>query len=186
MVRAVLSVLALCVAAAAAGQSDAPSPAAQSAAPPPAAQPASEPVTKPAAQAAGKSAAKPAKSAKRKSLPVWAELSADQQMILAPLKPDWETLEVESKRKWIGIAKRYPRMKAQGQERVQRRMQAWAGLTPDQRRQARENYRQIAKVPPDKRNKLREQWAEYQQLSPLERQRLVPEQAEPAPKKKKK
>ena len=55
-------------------------------------------------------------------------------------------------------------MKAEEQERVQRRMQAWAKLTPEQRRQARENYKQIAKVPPDKRGNLREQWAEYQAL----------------------
>ena len=40
------------------------------------------------------------------SNPAWAELNAEQQQILAPLKPDWETLEPERKRKWIGIAKR--------------------------------------------------------------------------------
>ena len=55
-------------------------------------------------------------------------------------------------------------MKAEEQERVQRRMQRWAKLTPEQRRQARETYKQIAKVPPDKRDNLREQWAEYQAL----------------------
>ncbi|MDQ5849990.1 MAG: DUF3106 domain-containing protein [Pseudomonadota bacterium] len=95
-------------------------------------------------------------------------------MILAPLKADWESLEPERRRKWIGIAKRYPKMQADQQERVQRRMQAWAKLTPEQRRQARETYRSIAKTPPEKRDKLREQWSEYQQLPPDERQRLVP------------
>jgi hypothetical protein len=107
-------------------------------------------------------------------------------MILAPLKPEWETLEVERKRKWIGIAKRYPKMQQQEQERVQKRMHDWASLTPAQRRQARENYREIAKVPPEKRGNLRQQWADYQALSPQERQSLEPPQAEPAPKKKKK
>jgi hypothetical protein len=53
-------------------------------------------------------------------------------------------------------------------------MQAWAKLTPEQRRQARENYKSIVKVPPEKRDKLREQWSEYQQLPPDERERLVP------------
>jgi hypothetical protein len=66
-------------------------------------------------------------------------------------------------------------------------MQAWANLSPEQRRQARENYRQIAKVPPEKRRTLREQWAEYQALPPQERQSLVPPpQPEPSHRKTKK
>jgi len=62
-------------------------------------------------------------------------------------------------------------------------MQAWAKLTPEQRRQARENYKRIAKVPPEERGKLGEQWAEYQALPPNERQNLAPPQT-PAKKKK--
>jgi hypothetical protein len=136
-------------------------------------------------------AAKPAAKAEKKkkaassSRPAWAELSADQQQILAPLKPDWDSLEPERKRKWIGIAKRYPKMKPEGQARVQRRMQDWAKLTPEQRRQARENYRAIAKERRDKKN-LREQWAEYQSLPPSERESLVQEPVKPAPAPRKK
>ena len=126
-------------------------------------------VAKPAAKAKPKPAAK----AKAPARPAWAELTADQQMILAPLKADWDALETERRRKWIGVAKRYPAMTAQGQERVQRRMQVWAKLSPEQRRQARESYKQIVKAPPTKRANLREQWAAYQQLSPQERDTLV-------------
>ena len=90
--------------------------------------------------------------------PAWAELTVEQQHTLAPLKADWESLDPDRRRKWIGIAKRYPGMKPQEQERVQRRMQAWAKLTP-------------------------EQWAEYQALPPSERQNLAPPQT-PARKKK--
>jgi hypothetical protein len=54
-------------------------------------------------------------------------------------------------------------------------MQAWAKLTPEQRRQARETYKQIVKAPPAKRANLREQWAEYQALPPREREELVPD-----------
>ena len=118
---------------------------------------------------------KPAAQAKAKVRPAWAELTAGQQQILAPLKADWESLEAERRRKWIGVAKRYPNMTPQGQERVQRRMQTWAKLTPEQRRQARETYKQIVKVPPEKRGNLREQWAEYQALPPQERETLTPE-----------
>ena len=92
----------------------------------------------------------------------WAELTADQQRILAPLKVDWENLPTERRQKWIGIANRYPRMSQLEQERVQRRMQAWANLSPEQRARARENYRRMAKASADKRRRLRQQWAEYQ------------------------
>jgi hypothetical protein len=124
--------------------------------------------------------AKPAAKAKAQVRPAWAELTAEQQKILAPLKADWESLEPERRRNWIGVAKRYPTMTAQSQERVQRRMQTWAQLSPEQRRQARETYKQIVKVPPEKRGNLREQWAEYQQLPPQERESLT---AEPRRKK---
>ena len=81
------------------------------------------------------------------------QLSADQQQTLAPLKPGWDRLETERKRKWLGIAKRYPRMAPQEQERVQKRMHDWARLTPEQRRVARESYKNIAKAPPEKRGR---------------------------------
>ena len=119
----------------------------------------------------------------QKKPPTWGELTQEQQQILAPLAGDWDNLEPARKRNWIGIAKRYPKMKPDEQVRAQRRMQAWAKLTPEQRRQARENYKRIAKVPPEERGKLGEQWAEYQALPPNERQNLAPPQT-PAKKKK--
>jgi hypothetical protein len=135
-----------------------------------AAQPSTDAAKKPAAKSAAK-AAQPKPGVR----PAWAELTAEQQQVLGPLKTDWDTLEPDRRQKWIAIAKRYPRMKAQEQERVQRRMQTWATLTPEQRRQARENYKHLAKAPrPTPSKDLREAWAEYQSLSPQERQSLVP------------
>jgi hypothetical protein len=102
--------------------------------------------------------------------PQWASLTADQQQVLAPLATDWDKhLTREQKVKWIGIAKRYPTMKAEEQKRVQTRMQKWAKLTPEQRWQARERYRSIGKIAPDRREELRRYWAEYQSLSPEEK-----------------
>jgi hypothetical protein len=122
------------------------------------------------------------KKASKPSRPAWAELTADQQMILAPLKDDWASLDPDRRRKWVGIAKRYPTMQAKEQERVQRRMQRWAALTPEQRRQARENYKRLAKQRAEKRNqKLAERWAEYQALPPHERaERLAPPEPRPS------
>jgi hypothetical protein len=125
---------------------------------------------------AAAAAAQPAaKKAPKPSRPAWAELTADQQMILAPLKDDWADLVPDRRRKWVGIAKRYPTMNAKEQERVQRRMQRWAALTPQQRMQARESYKRMAKQRADQKNqKLAERWAEYQSLPPHERDRLAP------------
>lgn len=92
----------------------------------------------------------------------WAELTAEQQNVLAPLKVDWENLPIERRRKWIGLANRYPKMAQLEQERVQKRMQRWANLSPEQRARARENYRRMAKASAEKRRRLRQQWAEYQ------------------------
>jgi hypothetical protein len=124
--------------------------------------------------AAKKPAAKQTKAAP-KARPAWAELTAEQQKILSPLKADWDSLETARRSKWIGIAKRYPTMKAEEQERVTRRMQRWAALSPEQRRQARETYKQLAKSQAVQRAKLREQWAQYQALPERERQDLVPD-----------
>ena len=101
--------------------------------------------------------------------PQWASLTADQQQILAPLATEWNKLGLQHKKKWLGIAKRYPAMRLEEQKRVQSRMQKWTKLTPEQRWQAREQYRSIGKLAPDRREELRRHWAEYQSLPPHEK-----------------
>lgn len=103
---------------------------------------------------------------------VWSELSAEQQQILSPLSADWDNIEAAPKRKWLGIAKRYPAMKPAEQANVQQRMQDWAQLTPQQRQAARERYKKLEKLPPEKKSSLPEKWEQYQQLSESERQQL--------------
>jgi hypothetical protein len=53
---------------------------------------------------------------------------------------------------------------------MQERMGAWANLTPEQRRIARENYARARKLQPDQRNA---EWQQYQQLSEEEKKRLA-------------
>ena len=101
--------------------------------------------------------------------PAWAALTADQQQVLAPLAAEWSKLTRAQKTKWLGIAKRYPGMKPGAQKRVQTRMRKWVKLTPEQRWQAREQYRSIGKMAPQRREELRKYWAEYQALPPHEK-----------------
>jgi hypothetical protein len=113
----------------------------------------------------------------QKTRPAWAELTADQQQILDPLKTDWDALSSSRKRTWIGIANRYPSMAPQEQQRVQTRMHKWAKLTPEQRQAARERYKSMGKLSAEKRRTLKQQWAEYQALSPTEKRMLDAPQA---------
>jgi hypothetical protein len=115
-------------------------------------------------------AATPAGAVPKDRGPQWASLTADQQQALAPLAGEWNKLGPRHKTKWLGIAKRYPAMKSEEQKRVQGRMQSWTKLTPEQRWQAREQYRSIGKLAPDhRREELRRHWAQYQALPPHEK-----------------
>jgi hypothetical protein len=95
--------------------------------------------------------------------PAWSQLTAEQQQILAPIRGEWESFDAVRKRKWIGIAQRYPKLTADEQARLQRRMQDWAALSPDARRAARERYRDVEQLPADERQALIEKWEQYKQ-----------------------
>jgi len=116
----------------------------------------------------------------QKKPPTWGELTQEQQQILAPLAGDWDNLEPVRKRNWIGIAKRYPKMKPDEQARVQRRMQAWVKLTPKERQAARERYKKMEKLPPEKKQGLKQQWEEYNRLPEQERRKLGSTPRKPA------
>jgi len=89
---------------------------------------------------------------------MWSELSPQQQHVLGPLAADWERLDTTRRKKWVTIANRYPRMKPDEQQRLQNRMQAWAKLTPEQRRVARDNYKSLKQLPPPQRQEISQKW----------------------------
>jgi hypothetical protein len=49
------------------------------------------------------------------------------------------------------------------QQRLTKRMQEWAKLTPDERRAAREKYQALKKQTPQQRREVKQKWQEYQQ-----------------------
>ncbi len=97
-----------------------------------------------------------------KKQPDWAQLNSEQQQILAPLASEWNTLAERRRKKWLLLAKRYPTMKPDEQQRLQTQMKDWAKLTPQQRAIARENYKKLAKQPPEKREVVKQNWHEAQ------------------------
>ena len=83
--------------------------------------------------------------------PSWAQLNAEQKRVLAPLAGEWDKMDGFRRKKWLGIAQRYPSLSPDEQARMQRRMTDWAKLTPDERKRAREKYQSLQKAPPEKK-----------------------------------
>jgi exonuclease VII large subunit len=110
--------------------------------------------------------------------PAWHELSSQQREILAPLGSEWDRMDDARRKKWMGIAARYPHLTPEEQTRVQNQMGGWSKLSPQQKQAVREKYKALRQAPADKRQNLREQWERYQQLPPEEKQRLQEEAAQ--------
>lgn len=99
----------------------------------------------------------------------WKQLSAAQQKTLSPLMSQWDKLDARNKAKWVTIADRYASLKPEEQKRMQRRMELWAQLSPEQKQIARLHYSQAKKIEATQKNK---QWELYQQL-PAEKKQLL-------------
>jgi len=104
--------------------------------------------------------------------PKWSELTVAQKIVLAPLGDDWDSFENFRQKKWLGIASRFPGMMLEEQRRIQKQMQVWGKLTPEERQLARENFKAAKELPAEKKQKLRQKWEEYANLPPEEKDRL--------------
>lgn len=107
--------------------------------------------------------------------PSWKQLNAEQQRILAPLSGDWDKMEGFRRKKWLGIAQRYPNLSPDEQARLQRRMTAWAKLTPEERKRARDQYLSLQKASPERKEVVKQKWQEYKDLPEAEKARLKAE-----------
>lgn len=104
--------------------------------------------------------------------PAWSQLSGQQQNTLAPLAKDWDGMENIRKKKWLGIAERYPSMKPDEQQRMQDRMREWAKLSPTERTKVRDTYKDFKQLPPEQKQVVKQKWEAYSNLPPDEKQRI--------------
>lgn len=104
--------------------------------------------------------------------PGWSLLSTQQKIILAPLAGDWDQLENIRRKKWLGIAERFPKMTPDEQTRVQERMREWAVLTPAQRAKVRDSYKEFNQLDPEKKVAVKKKWEAYSSLSDEEKIRV--------------
>ncbi len=116
--------------------------------------------------------------------PQWSALTPEQKAILAPLAKEWNEMDAFRRKKWLGIAQRYPTMSPDEQVSMQRNMKQWARLAPEERKAAREKYKTLKKVTPEERQTVRRKWEEYSALPQEERDRLKKEapRRQPPPK----
>ncbi|MDP2108646.1 MAG: DUF3106 domain-containing protein [Rhodocyclaceae bacterium] len=115
--------------------------------------------------------------------PNWSVLSTEQKTILAPLAAEWEAMESFRRKKWLGIAQRYPGMSPEEQASVQRNMKEWARLAPAERKAAREKFKALQQYPVEERLAVKQKWDEYSTLSQEKRDRLKKEAAQRPPPK---
>jgi len=115
--------------------------------------------------------------------PNWAALTTEQKTILAPLATEWKAMESFRRKKWLGIAQRYPGMSAEEQASVQRNMKEWARLAPAERKAAREKFKTLQQYPAEERQAVKQKWDEYSTLSQEKRDRLKKEAAQRPPPK---
>lgn len=104
--------------------------------------------------------------------PSWAQLTPAQKSALAPLSRDWDSMESVRRKKWLGIAERFPSMKPDEQNRMQERMREWVRLTPEQRAKVRDSYKDFNQLPSEQKQTVKEKWKAYANLPAEERQRL--------------
>lgn len=102
--------------------------------------------------------------------PNWTELTPAQQEALAPLASHWDAMSEGRRRKWIALSHNFKSLSGEEQEKLHSRMSEWAGLSAQERIQARLNFAQTKKLAPEEK---RAQWEAYQALSDEERKELA-------------
>lgn len=108
---------------------------------------------------------------KKVSKPRWSDLSAMQRDTLAPLAGEWDHISASGKKTWLIMADRIALKSPEAKARAQKRIQAWAKMTPEQRNIIRTNYA-LAKKKLKPTEKMA-RWQNYQQLSDEQRQELA-------------
>ena len=109
--------------------------------------------------------------------PHWSSLSPQQQKNLSPLAKDWGRLESVQRYKWLEMSQRMDKMPADERQRIQARMADWAGMTPNERAQARLRFLQARRTEPADRST---RWEDYQAL-PGDQKKQLAARAAPQP-----
>lgn len=92
--------------------------------------------------------------------PTWAQISSEQQKILAPLAGEWDRLPDYQRQRILVAAKLYPKMTPEHQRRFSSRLREWSELTLEQRNLARSRFREFQSLPPKSQAEIKKRWQE--------------------------
>ena len=109
--------------------------------------------------------------------PTWASLTPGQRSALQPLQREWRNIGPDHKQKWLEIVAQFPAKSADERQRIQARMTEWAALTPEQRGNARLQFKQAQQLAPSNRQA---RWEAYQALPEAEKKELASRAVPPA------
>lgn len=123
---------------------------------------------------AGYGSSAPAKAEKP---PTWASLTPSQRSALQPLQREWRNIGSDHKQKWLEIVAQFPAKSVDERQRIQARMTEWAALTPEQRGNARLQFKQAQQLAPSNRQA---RWEAYQALPDAEKKELAARASAPA------
>ena len=102
--------------------------------------------------------------------PTWVSLTPSQRAALQPLQREWRNIGSDHKQKWLEIVAQFPLKSADERQRIQTRMTEWAALTPEQRGNARLQFKQAQQLAPSNRQA---RWEAYQALPEAEKKELA-------------
>lgn len=102
--------------------------------------------------------------------PGWELMTRKQKLALYPLAERWDYMTNAQKRRWLALAETFSEMPEKEQQRLHERMGSWAGLSAQQRSQARLNFATAKELSPDD---VQELWEAYQALTDAQRNRLA-------------
>lgn len=102
--------------------------------------------------------------------PIWADLSEEQQTLLAGLKPLWPFISSAEKRRWQAIARQAKSLNDDARQHLMRHIALWGALSEPQRHAIRQQYQHLGE---EELLRLAQAWRDYQQLSPEQRLALL-------------
>lgn len=108
----------------------------------------------------------------------FSELRPTEQSVLKPLAGEWESMSATRKKKWREVARGYPALSAAEQQRLTARMEGWSRMSPNDRRAARDQFREINKpqagavAKQENREDLKRKWDAYRDLPAEKRKEL--------------
>lgn len=96
----------------------------------------------------------------------WQQLSPKQQELLEPVREQWSGMNSSQQERWLRMSERYESERPERQAIMRDRVGDWSNLSPQERAEARRNFKTLKEKEKGERNSS---WNSYQTLPPHER-----------------